>query len=364
MGTWGFDLAGRDTPSTPAQDFYEYANGTYLKKLEIPADRSRYGAFDSLNELSQDRMHAVLDKAAADTAATGEAAKVGALYRSFMDEAKVEALGAKPLAADLAAIRAAEDPRRHRPADGPSLTTLRRQLLRAARSTTTPRTPTTTRSTSARPAWACPTATTTSKPSFAAQKAKYQAYVAKMLTLAGWPEPGGQRQGDRRLGDRDRQGLLDPRRAARRRQDLQPDEPAELADLAPGFDWNGLPGRRRACRKVQRVVVAREHRLPEDRRDLSPRPRSTTLKAWQAFNLADSAAPYLSKRFDRRALRSSATRRWPGQPEQQPRWKRGVDLVDSQIGRGGRASSTSPRYFPPETKAKMLTPWSATSAPP
>ncbi len=95
LGTWGFDLGGRDTAVSPGQDFYTYANGTYLKALEIPAaDRSRYGAFDRLNELSQNRLHAVLDKAAADKAATGETAQVGTLYRSFMDEAKVDALGA------------------------------------------------------------------------------------------------------------------------------------------------------------------------------------------------------------------------------------------------------------------------------
>ena len=82
LGTWGFDLSGRDPAVTPGQDFYNYANGTYLKALEIPADRSRFGAFDSLNELSQKRMHAVLDKAAADKAATGETAQVGTLYRS------------------------------------------------------------------------------------------------------------------------------------------------------------------------------------------------------------------------------------------------------------------------------------------
>src|SRR5690242_14988222 len=91
MGTWGFDLSGRDPAVSPGQNFYNYANGTYLKSLEIPADRTRFGAFDNLNELSQNRLHALLDKTAADKAATGDAARVGTLYRSFMDEAKVDA---------------------------------------------------------------------------------------------------------------------------------------------------------------------------------------------------------------------------------------------------------------------------------
>ena len=56
MGPWGFDAAGQDLAVSPRDDLYLYANGTYLKNLEIPADRSRYGSFDKLNELSVNRM--------------------------------------------------------------------------------------------------------------------------------------------------------------------------------------------------------------------------------------------------------------------------------------------------------------------
>src|SRR5579875_2034030 len=83
---WGFDLAGRDTAVAPGADFYSYANGTYVKKLVIPPDRSRYGAFDALAALSETRVHDILQHAAADKTATGEEAKIGAFYRAFMDE--------------------------------------------------------------------------------------------------------------------------------------------------------------------------------------------------------------------------------------------------------------------------------------
>ena len=108
LGAWGFDLAGRDTSVTPGSDFYRYANGEYLKTLKIPSDRTRYGSFDALAELSQIRVRAVLVDAAANSAATGDEAKVGAAYKAFIDEDRVEALDAKPLAADLAAVRAAD----------------------------------------------------------------------------------------------------------------------------------------------------------------------------------------------------------------------------------------------------------------
>lgn len=108
MGQWGFDLAGRDTAVTPGRSLFGYANGAYMEKLVIPADRSTYGAFNALDELSRARMRAVIDKASANTRAKGAEAQVGGLYRSFMNEARVEALGGKPLAGDLAKVKAAK----------------------------------------------------------------------------------------------------------------------------------------------------------------------------------------------------------------------------------------------------------------
>src|ERR1700679_1623157 len=53
IAPWGFDLSGRDTAVAPGTDFYAYADGDYVKKLVIPADRSRYGSFDALQALSE-----------------------------------------------------------------------------------------------------------------------------------------------------------------------------------------------------------------------------------------------------------------------------------------------------------------------
>ncbi|MDP3300073.1 MAG: peptidase M13, partial [Phenylobacterium sp.] len=107
MGVWGFDRTGMNPSVRPGADFFLHANGGYVDALEIPADRSRFGTFDALHELSVERMRVVLERSAADTAATGDEALIGAFYRSFMDEAAVDALGAQTLAADLAKVRAA-----------------------------------------------------------------------------------------------------------------------------------------------------------------------------------------------------------------------------------------------------------------
>ena len=108
MGTWGFDLAGRDLATKPGDDFFRYANGTYVDQMVIPPDRSSYGVSGKLRELSDARSRAIIESAAANKGATGEAQQIGGLYNSFMDEARLEALGAKPLAGDLAAVKAAK----------------------------------------------------------------------------------------------------------------------------------------------------------------------------------------------------------------------------------------------------------------
>src|SRR5688500_17856452 len=87
MGTWGVDLSGRDLSVSPGQSFFTYANGTSVAKMEIPPDRSFWGAGFALDELSRERMRAVVERAAAKASATGPEAQIKALYASFMDEA-------------------------------------------------------------------------------------------------------------------------------------------------------------------------------------------------------------------------------------------------------------------------------------
>ena len=117
-------------------------------------------------------------------------------------------------------------------------------------------------------AWACPTATTICEPSFAAQKAAYQAYVAQMLDLVDWPDADGQRRRPSSTWK-----PRSPRPAGPIAEDRDPTKtynpmtPQELATAAPGFDWTAFLARRRP-RLGGSVVVAAEHRLAQDRQDL------------------------------------------------------------------------------------------------
>jgi putative endopeptidase len=108
LGTFGFDEAGMDRTVAPGDSFYDFASGTWTKNNPIPADKSSYGMFNKLADLSEARTRTIIEAAAADkNAAPGsEAQKVGDFYRSFMDEAGIEAKGLTPLAEPMAKIAA------------------------------------------------------------------------------------------------------------------------------------------------------------------------------------------------------------------------------------------------------------------
>ena len=106
LGKWGIDTDGMDRSVRPGEDFFAYVNGKWATTTQIPADRSSYGGFAVLRDLSEARLRKLVEGyALGDPATGGDEAKVAALYRGFMDEATIEALGAKPLAPHLAAIR-------------------------------------------------------------------------------------------------------------------------------------------------------------------------------------------------------------------------------------------------------------------
>ena len=109
-GAWGFDVAGMDTATKPGHDFFRYANGTWLDKTQIPPDKSAYSLRLAMTDLTEQRLHEMMESFGTkpnDNPSTLEE-KVGAFYRSFMDEARVEQLGAKAIEPELKNIKNAK----------------------------------------------------------------------------------------------------------------------------------------------------------------------------------------------------------------------------------------------------------------
>ena len=100
-----------DRSVAPGNDFFLYANGTWLKDTEIPADQSRWGTFNVLPQQSLERTRALLEAAARwrPRRPARRSGKVGDFYASYLDERRVEARGLEPLRPQLTAIAALRD---------------------------------------------------------------------------------------------------------------------------------------------------------------------------------------------------------------------------------------------------------------
>ena len=347
FGAWGFDLAGRDTSVKPGDDFNEYANGTYLRTTEIPADKSRFGPFDVLYENAQSQLKSIIETSAANPA-NENARKVGALYASFMDEAKIEQLGATPLAADLAAVKAVTDHAGMARLMGESHSGFGGSLF-GIDVFEDLKNPNLNSAYLGQGSLGLPDRDYYLKPDFAAQREAYLAYLTTTLTAIGWADPA--KTAADILAFETKVADKQWTRVERRQIDklYNPAKASDLATLAPGFDWAGFLSGAQVS-DVDTLVLMENTAIPAIAQVFADTPIET-LKAWQAFNVVDQASPYLSKAFvDARFDFRGKTLR--GQPENRPRWNRGVALVDGQLGEV-LAQEYVRLHFPASSKAQM-----------
>jgi len=347
-GTWGFDASGMDRSVSPGADFNRFANGAWEARTEIPADRSRFGNFDILSVLSESRVHAILEDAAAGKLDDPDAVKIGAAYRAFMDEKLAEKMDAKPLAPALATIRNLKDKRAVAALMG-------KQDLQGAPSifalgiSQDAKSPNKYAVLLVTGGLGLPDRDYYLKDSFVVKKAKYVVYAREMLDRIGWKDAPA--AADAIVAFETKLADASWTRAQRRDRDktYNPVSLAELKALAPGFDWSAFLAASELPR-LDRFIVTTNTAFPTYAQIFNDTPLPT-LKAWLAFHAADNAAPLLSKRFADASF-EFRQKELAGQPEQQPRWKRGVAFVNDVLGESvGRVYVA--RYFPPAAKAKM-----------
>ncbi|MFA7263575.1 MAG: M13-type metalloendopeptidase [Caulobacter sp.] len=347
-GAWGFDLSGMDRSGGPGDDFYMWASGAWNARTEIPADRSRFGNFDALSILSEARTRAIIEDSAAGRITGPDAVKIGAAYAAFMDETRAETLDLKPLDPELAAIRAVRDRDDMTALMGLSNVSGYSAIFGLGIGDDA-KDPAHYAVYAGTGGLGLPDRDYYLDPKFGPKKTAYEAYVTQMLTMAGWAKPAEAAKAivafEARLAE------ASWTRAERRDRDktYNPMTLAELQAATPGFAWNrylvgtGLTG-------VDRFVVGTNTAFPKFAAIYSETPVET-LKAWQAFHLVDGAAPLLSKRFAD-ANFEFRSKTLAGQPEQKPRWKRGVAYVNGMLGESVGKVYVA-RYFPAESKAKM-----------
>lgn len=348
IGPWGVDLEARDTSIDPGDDFYRYAGGTWIANTELPADRARYGSFDILRERSERQVRAILEDLAANPERAGETGElVGEFYGAWMDTDTIEARGAAPLAPYLARIEAIGD---------------RDDLLEVMGTV----------------GYASPVglgiipnpADPTRYVAFASQaglgmpnrdyyleegeeydrfRAAYRDYIAELFALAGID--GGADKAERILALETQiaEAHWTPERSRDLTQVINPMNRAQLAELAPEFQWTRwLEGQ--GLGDVETIVAAQTTAI-DAAGDMIASVPLDTWKDYLAFHFISENARYLTAAFDEaqfdffgRTLRDT--------PEQRERWKRGVELVNNNIGEAIGQIYVE-RHYPEESQRQM-----------
>ncbi|MBC7574091.1 MAG: M13 family peptidase [Herminiimonas sp.] len=350
----GIDMKNADAAVRMQDDFYQHVNGSWLKTVEIPSDKSRWGAFDELRDNTLPQLRGIIDTATTSKAlvAGSDQQKIGDLYASFMDEARRDSLGRKPLETDFARIAALKD-RQQLPAliayfnrtgvtapfdlgvsqDGRDATRYAVLLVQSG--------------------LGLPDRDYYLKDDDAKLKdarLKYQALIETSLAQSGDQEAA--------TSARDILGL-ETALAAIQWTKVENRNPvrsynkvplAELAALVPGYDWTAWESAVGIDGRADYVIV----RQPSFFTGFGKLLETTPLTVWQAYfrwHVLDRYASYLGRAdVDQNfAFFGSVLR---GVPDNEPQWKRGVRLVDGGAGEI-LGKFYVEKYFPPENKTRM-----------
>ncbi|WP_251976969.1 M13 family metallopeptidase [Salinicola avicenniae] len=352
LGHWGVELDARDTGVAPGDDFYHHVNGHWLATHEIPADRDNYGAFTELAERAEAQVHDILEQL--DGAATppdSPQQRLGDLYHAWMNEDAIEARGLSPLTPALTRLAAIDN---------------KAELARF-----------TADSRLGVPSIAVPAIDIDAKAPdryvtylsqlplvlptrgyylndearFQALRTAYTDYIATLLTLTGQSAPHDSAR--RILAFETAAAKVEWAPAEQRDRDRthNPLRADQLTEYAPGFPWQtwledgGLAG--------QETLVLTENSAIRDLARLYDETPLSTLKAYTRFRLLDANAPYLARDLSE-AHFAFHGQQLSGQPQQRERWKRGVALINEQLGQAAGKLYVM-LHFPPSAKQQMET---------
>ncbi|QDQ25793.1 M13 family metallopeptidase [Chitinimonas arctica] len=350
-GRSGIDLDHFDRGIRIQDNLYRAVNGNWIKNSEIPADKSSWGTFDDVNDLSQQRVREIVEAAVAHPD-TPEAMQMAALYQSYMDEALADRLGIEPIKPLLAEVDAV--------ADRKSLTRLFGRL--AVHGIEGPLRPYVNVDDNDPSQYVVmvdqyglgmPDRDYYLKrdPGFKSTSEEYLRYLETLLGQIGLSEPARRAKAVLALEARiakfqwDNVTLRDPHKSHNKF------DRAGLAKAAPKFDWAAfLDGAEMA--QVQ-VVDVRE---PSYAKALGQLVASGPLDTWRDYlriRVLDGTAHLLSKPFTETRFNFHG-KALSGRGQMTPRWKRAVRMVDDSLGESVGKRYVA-KYFPAESKARIET---------
>ena len=347
----GIDTSAFDRSVRPQDDLFRFVNGGWLKRTPIPNDAASWGAFNELDERSRESMRTILEDASRSNAAAGsEERKVGDLYASFLDSARVEALGVTPLKGELARIAALKSSA-ELPAMFAHLARIGVARPFGAGVGADPKKSTTNAVQISQSGLTLPDRDyyLNNDARMTAVRKSYAEYLAKLFTLAEQPDAAGAasrvialetaiagKQWER-ARNRDRNAIYNPMTVAK------------LAESTPHFDWKGYLGAAGIGAATDVIVNQPDYLVALD--SIITATPIGTWREYLAAKLLDAYSPELSSpfvqaRFDFRGKVLA------GQLAQRARWKRAVQEVEGGLGEAAGKLYVA-RNFKPEAKARI-----------
>ena len=344
-GSFGIDLAARDTAVDPGDNFFLYANGSWLRTTEIPADRTAWSLWTVLSEDIEQQLRAIVTEAG--TASDPAQRRVGDFYAAWMDEAGIEARGTAPLQPYLARINAVRnrgdlvnlfatpgyiapvgvgiipdfsDPTRYVAAAGQGGLGMpnRDYYLREGAD-------------------------------YDRYRSAYRDFIVTLHRLAGIPNGEAKADAIIALERRIAEVHWAPERLRDPRAIYNPVNREQLNQLAPQLDWvNYLE--RRGLAGVDTVIATAPSAITGIGALLDQVPLDTW-KDYMTFHFIRSYSQYLPRAFDE-AQFNFYGRTLGGQQQQRDRWKRGIALLNGNLGEA-LGQIYVQRHFPAESRRQM-----------
>jgi putative endopeptidase len=353
LGQKGFNVASMDRTADACTDFFQFANGTWLKSTEIPASESRWGTFNILAENNNTILRSVLEADAKTKSPEGSDAQlIGDFYASCMDEAAIDKAGTKPIQPFLSQIdkiKTVDDAKRVLAAmhnaglpavfgfgAGPDAKNSNAVIVNAGQG-----------------GLSLPNRDyyTNTDAKSVETRAKFVEYMTNMFKLLGDSPEAAAANAKAVLDFQTRLAIASLTPVERRNPDNNYNKitVAAAQELTPNFSWETYFAER-SVPAVSEMNMAPPKFFTEFNKMLSDVPVEIwkTYLRWQVVN---SSAQFISKPF-RDARFEFFGRYLSGQKEQQPRWKTCVESTDNNLGEA-LGFEYAKRAFTPEMKSRM-----------
>jgi len=347
--TSGIHLDELDAGIRPQDDLFRHVNGKWIATAEIPSDKARYGSFYLLAEEAERNVRTIIEEATVAEPGT-EQRKIGDLFTSYMDEARIEELGATPLQPLLATV-----------AEVDSIPALLSRLGAFERGGTSgffqlfvdndPGNPERYLVFLQQGGLGLPDESYYREEKFAEIRGKYVEYLERILGLAGLGDAAERAARIFKLETEIASHHWDNVKSRDSEATYNPKSWAELTDLAGNLDLTTWLAAIDVPAHALDEVVVRQPSFVEKLQELLVEDRLDEWRDWLAWQVIRSNAGYLSGEFVE-ANFDFYGRTLSGTPELRARWKRGVSLVEGALGEAvGRVYVD--RHFRPEAKVAM-----------